>query len=452
MFTPIGIYGAIKPVYYTSKILGLVPFTDRNSDALTEMLSRLWAVVMTTLQVAGMFFGMLQLESVQRKEGTEQSYIATSMLVIFLMHSTSVAVTVLGVTIYRHNIPTILIKVTEVDKVLFPFKVRRNVMYKKTFRILLTEMVILALILGSVYGYYISFIGTYIPTASVLFDTLSNVTNTMMGAVILNVVMFLKHRCKAVNGELKKELLTLPDVHFDSQSIKCCSDSPCGMSTVQEASNSNVLRLLTARNYEQTLRRVSSVTCNQADRIHDLREVYSRLYDISELLNATYGFPLLLDIAYNFTSMTVCVYFVLRDAVGLLEDGSGTSGLIQLTSRLCWGTANLGKMVIMTALCHHASSEAQGLSEVVQKLLLSQLLTSDVKTELQLFAMQLAHNKVQFTAFGFFYVDFTLLCAMIGSATTYITVLVQFRGNPSTVIGTYSTNTTNDTLIFNSSF
>jgi len=451
LHTPTDIYGAIKPLYYTSKILGLAPFSDINSESLTERLSNLWSVVMMVLQVAGMVFGMLQIESDLRKGGTETSYIATSFLVIFLMHFTSVAVTVLGSTLYRHNIPIILKKITEVDHVLFPFTIGRNVMYKKTFRILLTEIVMLALALGSVHSYYRYFTGTYIPTASVVFDTISDVTNTIMDAVILNVVILLNHRCRTVNRELKKELLTLTDVHLDCRSIKPCSDSPCDMSIVEEMSNRNATRMTKTLIYERTLRRAPSIICSQADRIHNLREVYTRLYDISKLLNATYGFPLLLDIAYNFINTIVSVYYVLRDAMDLAKDEFGTSGLIQMTSRFCWGTANLGKIVIMTALCHYASSEAQDLSVVVQKLLLSQLLRPGVKTELQLFGMQLANGKVQFTAFGFFYVDLTLLCAMIGSATTYIIVLVQFRENPLTEGGTNSTNTANDTLTLTTS-
>jgi hypothetical protein len=436
LFNPTDIYGAIKPLYYTSNILGLAPFTGGNNKAVTEILSRLWSAVMVTLQVAGMVFGMLQVGFVQHNEGTEPSYIVTIMLVIFLMHATSVTVTVLGATIYRNNLSKILTKIKQIDNVLFPLKIRRDVAYKKTFRILVIELVILAVISTSVYAYYRCFMGTYIPIIPILFDTLSDVTNTVMDVIIFNVVVLLTHRCREVKIQLKKQLSALPDVHFDTQSINVHLHSSCGLSTVEERSYSNGQRMLL------TLRHAPSVTCDKADKIHKLREVYSHLHDISELLNTTYGFSLLLDIAYNFTNTIVCVYFALRDMVSMLSDASVANGFVQMTSWLIWGVANLGKMVIMTSLCHYASLEAQGLSVVVQKLLLSQLLRHEVKTELQFFATQLAQSKLQFTAFGFFYVDFSLLCAMIGSATTYIIVLVQFRGNSPLKKAANLTNTT----------
>lgn len=42
------------------------------------------------------------------------------------------------------------------------------------------------------------------------------------------------------------------------------------------------------------------------------------------------------------------------------------------------------------------------------------------------FSLQLLHQKIQFTAFGFFNIDFTLLYTTIASITTYLVILIQF--------------------------
>lgn len=45
---------------------------------------------------------------------------------------------------------------------------------------------------------------------------------------------------------------------------------------------------------------------------------------------------------------------------------------------------------------------------------------------LEHFSLQLLHQKIQFSAFGFFNLDFTLLYTFAASITTYLVVLIQF--------------------------
>lgn len=46
---------------------------------------------------------------------------------------------------------------------------------------------------------------------------------------------------------------------------------------------------------------------------------------------------------------------------------------------------------------------------------------------LEQFSLQLLHQKVCFTAFGFFKIDFTLLFAIVSATTTYLVILIQFH-------------------------
>jgi gustatory receptor len=45
---------------------------------------------------------------------------------------------------------------------------------------------------------------------------------------------------------------------------------------------------------------------------------------------------------------------------------------------------------------------------------------------LEQFSLQLLHQKIQFTAFGFFNLDFTLLYTIVAAITTYLVILIQF--------------------------
>ncbi|KAJ9599792.1 hypothetical protein L9F63_026359, partial [Diploptera punctata] len=51
----------------------------------------------------------------------------------------------------------------------------------------------------------------------------------------------------------------------------------------------------------------------------------------------------------------------------------------------------------------------------------------EIREELELFSLQISHQKIRFTACGFFPLDFTLLYSIIGAVTTYVVILVQFE-------------------------
>lgn len=59
--------------------------------------------------------------------------------------------------------------------------------------------------------------------------------------------------------------------------------------------------------------------------------------------------------------------------------------------------------------------------------------------QVQQFSLQMIHQRIFFSAKGFFDIDFTLLFTIVGACTTYLVILVQFRmseftsATPSTV-------------------
>ncbi|XP_039282308.1 putative gustatory receptor 28a isoform X3 [Nilaparvata lugens] len=59
------------------------------------------------------------------------------------------------------------------------------------------------------------------------------------------------------------------------------------------------------------------------------------------------------------------------------------------------------------------------------------LLNSDLqprmRKELMIFSQQILHQKITFTAAGFFVIDFTLINNVIGAVTTYLVILIQFQ-------------------------
>jgi hypothetical protein len=157
--------------------------------------------------------------------------------------------------------------------------------------------------------------------------------------------------------------------------------------------------------------------------IHTLRCIHTILHDIGGLVDSVYGLQLLLAMAYIFMSVVKYFHVVMISQQDQLSSFR-VNGIVPL---MCVVSIHIANVLWVTASCNSACSEACHTTTLVNKFLLIQPLSSDVLAELERFSQQLLHSKLQFTAFGFFSLDFTFLYGFVGGATTYIVILLQFQ-------------------------
>jgi len=91
-----------------------------------------------------------------------------------------------------------------------------------------------------------------------------------------------------------------------------------------------------------------------------------------------------------------------------------------------WQLLHSFKLIGVTVPCQFATSEVENTVVLVQKLLLAGF-DQNTMSELQLFSQQLLHRKMNFTAFGFLNLDYSLLLTIIGGAITYVVIAMQFN-------------------------
>jgi hypothetical protein len=96
-----------------------------------------------------------------------------------------------------------------------------------------------------------------------------------------------------------------------------------------------------------------------------------------------------------------------------------------LTLNLAWAIPAVLKVIVITASCEVSKNEARRTTVFVQELLLHRQLDPEVLTELQLFSQQLLHIDTNFTASGFFTLDFSFLYSTLGSIATFLVFLTQ---------------------------
>jgi hypothetical protein len=173
----------------------------------------------------------------------------------------------------------------------------------------------------------------------------------------------------------------------------------------------------------------SQVFQYNSNQIRALRLTHGILCEVAQTVNSDYGFQILSEISYAFISF-VMFSFVAVEAKNdptLADCDDGSFSCVRVLTDLFISCFCIMKVLIIAASCHAVSSEISTTSKIVQKLLSPRHMSADTLAELQLFSQQLLNTDPRFTAFGFFELNLNLLCSLLGTATTYIVVLLQLK-------------------------
>ena len=168
---------------------------------------------------------------------------------------------------------------------------------------------------------------------------------------------------------------------------------------------------------------------NLTEFVISLRRLYCQVCSIVHLINVMYGFIILLEIIVNFTVIitNVSVFMSLITEKEEIIPIHLSNRKPVLFSNSCFLVISVCLLVIMTLICHVATSKSQDLALIIGRFSLEYPLHPDALQQLKLFSYQLRYDSFHFSAFWLFRLDFNLLCTILASAVTYTTVLAQFN-------------------------
>jgi hypothetical protein len=264
-------------------------------------------------------------------------------------------------------------------------------------------------------------------------------TGTVFMVQYVNAVIYLKHRSALLNKKLLSKLSTWPlrQGRFEND---LGTNSYYRQRNLTSVINQQSINLSTGTHFENIISRPQVISVNGKGKampnilrksshvvvVNTYRKVHNELCEVTHLINSSYGFAVLILYASNFISVVSCLHYVISTVSQLDTTQHNQTTLYEVTS-ISFGTAlSVATIMAVTAACHFASSELQGSADIVHKLLLQRSIDSEASLELQQFSMHLLCNRVQFTACGFFPIDLSLLCTIIGAVATYIIILFQF--------------------------
>ncbi|PNF31396.1 hypothetical protein B7P43_G04082 [Cryptotermes secundus] len=173
----------------------------------------------------------------------------------------------------------------------------------------------------------------------------------------------------------------------------------------------------------------SHVLQYNSDKIRALRLAHGVLCESVQRINSDYGFQILSEVSYAFISFVMFSYVAVeaKNDPTLGDCGNGSSSCVRVLKDLFISCLCIIKVLTIAASCHAVSSEISATLKIVQKLLSPRHISADSLAELQLFSQQLWNTDPRFTALGFFELNLNLLCSVLGTATTYIVVLLQLK-------------------------
>jgi hypothetical protein len=348
------------------------------------------------------------------------------------MHSTCFA-SLIGAVFNRRRMEILMMKFTAIDQILLHENCDR--VYRKTRRNLLLE---LSLIFPLLIAFFCFDVYVWTDGISFIFLIaldLANLSNVIMVIQYTNIMQILRHRLQSLNQQLAKCCGSKSRMS-DHSFINFRSDiNRLHIRTTQTASTANNLTdIPISQNYllPDISIPMDNTGLDDVSRIHTLRQTYSDLYDITESINGIYSYQITLELAYDFVSFVYNLYYTLEALSNIKNTGDHNlkgeeTIVLEVACTLCWVTLTVVRILSITASGFAAGEEARRTGTVVHKLLLPQSLLRDTSTELQLFSIQLLHNKVEFSAGGFFPVNLSLAYSMVGAATTYIIILFQVK-------------------------
>ena len=112
---------------------------------------------------------------------------------------------------------------------------------------------------------------------------------------------------------------------------------------------------------------------------------------------------------------------------GIKVDGIQMNLVIMLeTTETCWTLIFLLKLVVVSWCAQTTADEANGTIVLVHEIILKNYISQNCVKELKMFTVELMNNKIEFTACGFFTVNYYFLCSIFEAIISYMIILFQF--------------------------
>jgi hypothetical protein len=422
---------AFKPLHLVAKLVGLAPYTFiRNTQSGEETIdvtwkhnrsSIIWSLLLVIVEIIATVYRMTLPAPVSG------SFV--SLLELPLVHISGFVPIIIVLSINRGRMQQFVTMLSRVDNGLIQSS--DNIYRKHKAKIIVFLVCFLAFIITA-HVLFIYFWENDKIFCGILLGV-ADFTGFINDTGMVNLVILLQGRLAALNTNIGS--IFVPESCVCEANVspsdrternrKCRFLTSPYFGDISEAELHFRLQL---RSTHTSIPEQTAVSCYQSkviERITACRRMYQKLYDICCLINLMYGFTLLLSTICHTTCFVSDVYHTIHYLVTTYCSEGRMVSRQKVTLFLIFSLIRAVRIIYVTLPCQKTGEEYEKCIDHVQELLLYSDQTRGIITQLKLFSNQLENNKIEFTAYGFFFVNLSLLTSLTGVTVTYIIFLIQ---------------------------
>ncbi|KAL3280917.1 hypothetical protein HHI36_004144 [Cryptolaemus montrouzieri] len=172
------------------------------------------------------------------------------------------------------------------------------------------------------------------------------------------------------------------------------------------------------KNKEELAKKILSA-CDPVFIVDHIAALHIRLTDTAYLINKAFAIQLLIKVAITFVSIVSALYFI---AIHFSKANHGDLDILFVV----WATSNALEVLVTVHVTSQTCDEANNCPRILHKIR-NHSNNEDLQEIIEIYSLQMYHNRLIFTAIGLFPLDYTLLYSMVAGMTTYLVILIQFN-------------------------
>jgi hypothetical protein len=431
---------SIQPLLFTSKLIGLTPFnypswcTGGNREGDTYITTPPWGIAHSVAILFGLscaFIPHLKFKITHMHVHYSFSFVIFDVVGFVFLFLASMVSLLQQPILSRDKIRASLLTIVRIDTHLL--RTCYEEVYKKTNIILMSQLIVSFVYFLILFSFDFVTYRKSFGWIHCFIRYVINVFDVVMSLQFVNFVFLIGHRFKMLNCELKSTIKTSPV--YENECISGIEPN-CNISVIDLEPTNTVRRqkITSKMKADGVIAHTGLFTHHWLDRrirrrgvcdIRILRRIHLLLHSVITTVNCSFGIQIMLTVISSATAITLNIHtsiVLLTKDLGTVVKDTMTTGL---TLNLAWAIPAIIRVIVITASCEMSRKEARNTTVLVQELLLHRRLDPEVLEELQLFSQQLLHVDTNFTASGFFTLDFSFLYSIIGSIATFLVFLTQ---------------------------
>ncbi|XP_044267813.1 putative gustatory receptor 28a [Tribolium madens] len=174
--------------------------------------------------------------------------------------------------------------------------------------------------------------------------------------------------------------------------------------------------------------------------VDQVAALHIKLTDTAHMINYAFCVQQLLRITVTFISIVTALFLV---AINFNKSSSENKSQLDYFFTF-WAFSNACEVMAIVWITSETCEEANTCPRILHKIR-NNTTNTNLQDTIEIYSLQMYHNRLYFTVCGLFPLDYTLLYTIVAGVTTYLVILIQFNNSDFLLKNSTSTEFDNTT-------